>query len=94
MRYAPVTIILKIRSRSQNLCMTLFNPKMQSHTKFGIPISENIEKCSEHDILKTRSEVKITVTQKWYATLGHPKMHPHTKFGIPTSKNIEVMHQT
>ena len=42
-------------------------------------------------ILKNRSEVKVTVTQKWYATLGHPKKHPQTNFGIPTSKNIEVM---
>ena len=42
-------------------------------------------------ILKTRSEVKVTVTQKWYVTLHHPKMHPHTKFGIPTSKNVRYM---
>ena len=34
------------------------------------------------------SEVKVTVTQGWYATLSHPKMHPQTKFGIPTSNNI------
>ena len=26
-------------------------------------------------ILKIRSEVKVTVTRKWYATLRHPKMH-------------------
>ena len=39
-------------------------------------------------ILKTRSEVKVTVTQKWYMTLRYPKMHPHTKIGIPNSKNI------
>ena len=39
-------------------------------------------------ILKTRSEVKVTVTQKWYATLRHLKMHIQTEFGIPTSKNI------
>ena len=45
-------------------------------------------------ILKTRSEVKVTVTKKWYATLRHPKMHPHTKFRIPTSKNIEDMDRT
>ena len=45
-------------------------------------------------ILKTRSEVKVTVTRKWYATLRHPKMHPHTKFGIPTLKNIGDMHRT
>ena len=45
-------------------------------------------------ILKTRTEVKVTVTQKWYATLRHPKMYPHTKFGIPTSKNIGDMDRT
>ena len=41
-----------------------------------------------------KSEVKVTVTRKWYATLRHPKMHPYTKFGIPTSKNIGDMHRT
>ena len=45
-------------------------------------------------ILKTRSEVKVTETQKWYVALRHPKMHPHTKFGIPTSKNIGDMDRT
>ena len=44
--------------------------------------------------IKTKSEVKVNVTQKWYATLRHPKMHPHTKFGVPTSKNIRDMHRT
>ena len=42
----------------------------------------------------TRSEVKVTVTRKWYATFRHPKMHPHIKFGIPTSKNKGDMHRT
>ena len=45
-------------------------------------------------ILKTRSEVKVTVGQKWYVTSRHPKMHLQTKFKIPISKNIEDMHQT
>ena len=45
-------------------------------------------------ILKTRSEVKVTVTLKWYVTLRHPMMHSHTKFGIPTSKNISDMLRT
>ena len=39
-------------------------------------------------ILKTRSEVKVTVTQKWYVTLGHPKMQLYSEFGIPISKNM------
>ena len=38
-------------------------------------------------ILKTRSEVKVTVSRKWCMTLRYPKMHPHTKFWIPNSKN-------
>ena len=45
-------------------------------------------------ILKTRSEVKVTVTQLWHVTLRHPKMHPHTKFEIPTSNNIRDMLRT
>ena len=45
-------------------------------------------------ILKTRSEVKVTVTRKWYMTLRYPKMHPHTKIGIPTSNNIRDMLRT
>ena len=44
-------------------------------------------------ILKTGSEVMVTVTQKRFATFRHPKMHLHTKFGIPISKNIGDMHQ-
>ena len=43
--------------------------------------------------LKTRSEVKVTVTKKWFVTLRHPKMHFLTKFGILSSKNIGDMHQ-
>ena len=38
----------------------------------------------------TRSEVKVKVTQKWYATLSQPNMHSHTKFRITTSKIIEI----
>ena len=53
MRYAPDMIILEIRSRSQNWYMTLCHPKMQPHTKFGIPSSNNIEKkCSDYDYSK------------------------------------------
>ena len=44
--------------------------------------------------LETRSEVKVTVTQLWYATLRHPKMHPHTKFEIPTSNNMRYAPDT
>ena len=41
--------------------------------------------------LKTRSEVKVTVTRKWNITLRYPKMYSHTKLGIPNSKNIRDM---
>ena len=42
-------------------------------------------------ILEMSSEVKVTVTPKWYATLCHPKIHPHTNFRIPTLNDIEDM---
>ena len=45
-------------------------------------------------ILETRSEVKVTLTQKLYATLNHPRMHLQNKFGIPTSNNIRDMLRT
>ena len=45
-------------------------------------------------IIKTRSEVKVTVARKLYVRLHHPKMHIHSKFGIPTSKNIRDMLRT
>ena len=41
--------------------------------------------------LKTRPEVKVTVTCKWYKTLHYPKMHSHRKFGIPISNNKRDM---
>ena len=51
-------IILKRRSEvkvtvTQNWYVTFGHPKMQPHTKFGIPSSNNIEKqCPEHDYSK------------------------------------------
>ena len=44
-------------------------------------------------IVKTRSEVKVTVTRKWNVILRHPRVHLHT-FGIPIPKNIGDMSQT
>ena len=42
--------------------------------------------------LKTRSEVKVKVTQKWYTKYNHTEMHVYTKFEIRTSKNMNDMH--
>ena len=70
---------------------TLRHPKMHPHIKFGIPTSKNMRYAPDTIILKTRSEVKVTVTQNLYVALCHPKMHIHTKFGIPISKNIGDM---
>ena len=69
-------------------------PKMHSHTKFGIPITNYMRYALDMSMLrKTRSEVKVKATQKWYAALPHPTMHLNTKFGILTSKNIGDMHR-
>ena len=70
---------------------------MHQHTKLRIPASKTIEDNYAPDlmpVLETRSEVKITLTQGWYATLHHPKMHVHNKFGIPTSNYIANMLRT
>ena len=60
-----------------------------------VPIFRNFEACKRYALdmifLKTRPEVKVTVTCKWYKTLHHPKMHSHTKFGIPISNNKRDM---
>ena len=44
--------------------MRLHHPKMSIHTKFGIPYLKNIrDMLRTQKILKTRSEVKVTVTR-------------------------------
>ena len=71
---------------------TIRHSKMHSHTKFGIPPSNN--KRDMLQIYLFKKEVKVTVTCKWYTTLHHPKMHPYTKFGIPISNNLRDMFWT
>ena len=66
---------------------------MHPHIKFGSPLWNSTRFDPDTIFLKTKSEDKVTVTQKWYVTLRHSKMHSHTKFRIPTSKNIWDMHQ-
>ena len=88
---------LEIRSEvkvtvTQLWCATLHHTKMNPHTKFEIPTSNNKRYAPGTIILKTRSEVndKVTVTRKWYVTLHHSKMHPHTKFRVPTSNVLDT----
>ena len=75
--------------------VTLRNPKMYPHTKFGIHTSDNIGDNYAPDkiFLELRPEVKgkVTVTCRQYAILRNIKMYQHTKFGIPKSNNIEDM---
>ena len=53
--------------------MTIRNPKMHPHNQFEIPNLNNIRYAQDTIILESRSEVKVTVTQKWYVTLAIPK---------------------
>ena len=67
------------------------HPKLHQYTKFWIPASSNIGYAPYTIILETKSEIKVTVIQKWYivyVTLHNPKIHTQTKFGIPTLNNI------
>ena len=102
-RYAPDSmpileskseVKIKVKETPRIVCDTA-SSKIYAHTRFWIPTSNNRKEMRQTQILlKNRSDVKVTVTRKWYATLHHPKMHLHTKFGIPTSKNIGDMLRT
>ena len=76
------------------VCDTLPSLDESTHQIWNSFLKECKRYALDTIIPKTRSEVKVTVTIKWYVTLHQPKVHLHTKFGIPISKNIEDMHQT
>ena len=59
-----------------------------THQNWNSLLKEYMRYAGDTIIHKTRSEVKVTVTQKWYVTPRHPKMYLHIKVGIPISKNI------
>ena len=76
------------------ICDTLPSQDVYTHQIWKSYLKEYKRYALDTIILKTRSEVKVTVTRKWYVTLGHPKMHLHTRFGTPISKSIGDMHLT
>ena len=69
-RYAPDSMqFLEIKSEvklkvtvNQSWYGTLCHPKMHPHTKFEIPTSNNMRYAPDTITLKTRAEVKVTVT--------------------------------
>ena len=63
-------------------------PSQDTHQIWKTYLTEYKRYALDTIILKTRSEVKVTVTRKWYQTLRHPKMQIHTKFEIYTSNNM------
>ena len=73
---------------------TLLSKDESTHQIWNSYLKEYKRYALDTIILRTRSEVKVTMTIKWYVTFHQPKMHLHTKFGIPISKNIGDMHQT
>ena len=101
-RYAPDSMqFLETRSEVRfkvsdpiMVCDTSSSQDASTHQIWDSHLKQYKRYAPDSIILKTRSEVKVTVTQKWYATLRHPKMYPHTKFEIPTSKNTGDMDRT
>ena len=67
---------------------------MHSHTKFGIPFSNNIgdNYAPDKTFLEMSPDVKVKVTLTQNG-MQHSKMYPQTKFGIPTT-NIGDMLRT
>ena len=76
------------------VCDSLPSQDAYTHQIWNSYLKEYKRYVPDTIILKTRSEVKVKVTQKLYVALCHPKMHLHTKFGIPISKKIVDMHKT
>ena len=69
----------------EKVCDTPPSKDVYTHQILNSYLKEYKRYAPDTMILKTRSEVKITMTQKWYVALGHPKMHLHTKFEIHIS---------
>ena len=94
-----VTIILNTRSVQGHsdlkiVCDTPPSKDANTHQIWNSYLKEYKRYAPDTIILKTRSEVKVTVSQKWFVTFRHPKMHLYITSGIPISKNIGDMHQT
>ena len=73
--------------------MTLRHPKLHPHI-WDSYLQKYKRYALDTIIIKSRSEVKVTVTRKWYTTFHHRKMLPHTKSGIPISNNKRYAHDT
>ena len=94
--YAPDSMQLletrlgRIQGHSDSImvCNTTSSQDSSSHQILDFYLKYYKRYASETIILKTRSEVKVTVTRKWYVALRHFKMHSHITFGFPTSKNM------
>ena len=56
---------------------TLLSQDASTHQIWNSYLKEYKRYARYTIILKTRSEVKVTMTQKWYVTPRHPKMHLH-----------------
>ena len=90
-RYTLDMIILEMRSclghSDLNMELNLRDPEMHSHTKFGIPTSNNAVDMLQSQLFKKRGQGHNN--PKRYPTLCHPKVQG--KFGIPTSNNVGDM---
>ena len=56
---------------------TLLSQDASTHQIWNSLLKEYKRYARDTIILKTRSEVKVTLTRKWYVTPCHPKMHLH-----------------
>ena len=99
-RYAPDSMqVLETRSGQGHsdpriVCNTSSSQDACTHQIWDSYLKLYERYAPETNIVKPRSDIKVTVTRKWYVTLHHPKMHAHTKFGIPISKNIGDIYRT
>ena len=68
--------------------VTCHDPKMNPHTKFGIPPSNYIQICSMLDLARTETRGQRHSDLETVGNSPVPKMYLYNKYGTATINNI------
>ena len=74
--------------RDPEVYATCHDPEIYTHTKFGIPASNNKQICSWLDLAITETRGQSHSDLEPVGDSPWPKMYLHTKYGTATTNNI------
>ena len=74
--------------RDPEVNATCHDPKKYAHTKFGIPTSNYIQRCSGLNLARTETRGQGHRDLEPVGDSPGPKMYLHTKHGTATINNI------